>query len=89
MTKPRIPFSTLRQLLLDLDFGEVVVPGSHVGFHHAASGAEIMLPAYRTDQIVAPRHLLLVRVTLDAKGLMEAGKFNEFVDSHSAAKSVS
>jgi predicted RNA binding protein YcfA (HicA-like mRNA interferase family) len=89
MTKPRIPFGTLRRFLLDLGFGEVVVPGSHIGFHHTASGAEIILPVYRTDQDVAPRYLLLVRVTLDAKGLMEAREFDEFVESQTAAQSAS
>jgi hypothetical protein len=79
----------LRQLLLDMGFSEIVVPKSHIGFRHADSGAEIMLPLYRVNQNVAPRHLLLVRVTLDAKGLMEGDEFDDFVASRSAKQSAS
>jgi len=89
MTKPKLSFATLRRLLLDFGFRETVVPKSHIGFHHAESGAEIMLPVYRASDIVAPRHLLLVRITLDAKGLMDDEKFDEFVDSRSAKQSAS
>jgi predicted RNA binding protein YcfA (HicA-like mRNA interferase family) len=89
MSKPRIPFGTLQQFLLDLGFDKVVVPGSHVGFHHAASGAEIMLPVYQIDQLVAPRYLLLVSVTLDAKRLMGSRQFDEFLESQTAAQTAS
>jgi len=89
MSKPRISFGVLRQLLLDMGFSETVVPKSHVGFRHAATGAEIMLPIYRATDAVAPRHLLLVRVTLDANGLMDGDTFDEFVESHSAKQSAS
>jgi hypothetical protein len=89
MNKPTIPFSVLRQLLLDLDFTEVVVPRSHIGFHHAESGAEIMLPNYKSNQIVAPRHLLMVRIMLDGKGLLDGERFDEFVASGTAKLSAS
>ena len=51
MIKPAITFALLRQFLLGLDFTEVVVPKSHIGFHHAASGAEIFLPVYKSNQL--------------------------------------
>ena len=89
MTKPKISFAVLRQLLLDMGFSEIVVPKSHIGFRHAESAAEIMLPVYRTNDTVALRHLLLVRVTLDAKNLMEGDKFDEFVESRTTKQSAS
>jgi hypothetical protein len=89
MTKPKLPFSVLRQFLLDLGFDEIVVPRSHIAFCHAETGAEIRLPVYRGNQHVAPRHLLLVRITLDSKGLLEGDRFDEFVDSRSARQSAS
>ena len=81
MMKPSVTFAELRQLLLDMGFREVVVPKSHIGFHHDSSGAELFLPVYRSGQIVAPRYLLMVRIMLDAKGLMEADEFDRFVAS--------
>ncbi len=89
MTKPRISFALLRQFLLDLGFREVVVPESHIGFHHADTDAEIMLPVYRPNQHVAQRHLLLVRVTMDAKSLMDGDEFDAFVASRAVQQSVS
>jgi hypothetical protein len=89
MTKPKLSFAVLRRLLLDMGFTEIVVPKSHIGFRHADSGAEIMLPVYRANELVAPRHLLLARVTLDAKRLMDGDKFDEFVESRSAKQSAS
>jgi hypothetical protein len=89
MTKPAITFALLRQLLSDLDFTEVVVPKSHIGFHHAASGAEIFLPVYKPNQLVAPRHLLLARVMLDGKGLMDGDEFDRIVASNSLKHSAS
>jgi hypothetical protein len=89
MTRPKIPFALVRQVLLDLGFRETVVPASHIGFRHAETGAEIMLPVYRSNQRMAPRHLLLVRVTLDAKGLMDGDEFDDFVDSRSVKQSAS
>ena len=81
VAKTAVPFVMLRQMMLDLGFNEVVVPKSHLGFYHADSGAEILLPIYRANQTVAPRHLLLVRVTLDGKGLMEGNQFDQSIAS--------
>jgi hypothetical protein len=89
MTKPRISFSWLRNLLLDLGFTEVVVPKSHIGFFHEQSGAEVFLPIYRANQFVLPHHLLTVRFTLDGWGVMEADHFDEIVASASAKQSAS
>ena len=56
---------------------------------HEASGAEVALPIYRSNRIVLPHHLITVRIMLDAKGLMDADDFDEFVSSASAKQSAS
>lgn len=89
MSNPRITFTQLRQLLLDLGFTESVTPKSHVFFAHEPSGAEVALPIYRSNRIVLPHHLLTVRIMLDAKELMEADEFDDVVASAAAKKSAS
>jgi predicted RNA binding protein YcfA (HicA-like mRNA interferase family) len=76
MSEPRIKFSTLRQILLDSGFKEVAVSDSHVGFQHDKSDTLIVLPEYRATAHVAPHHLAQVRIMLDAKGLLDAEKFD-------------
>jgi hypothetical protein len=89
MRNPRITFGQLRELLLERGFTETVTPRSHVFFAHESSGAEIALPIYRSNRLVAPHHLVTVRVMLDAKGLMDAEEFDEFVATASARRSAS
>ena len=50
---------------------------------------EVALPIYRSNRIVLPHHLVTVRITLDAKGLMEADEFDDAVASASAQRSAS
>jgi hypothetical protein len=89
MARTRITFSKLRQLLLDMNFTEIVVPKSHIGFRHDASGTEIILPIYRPNQVVAPHHLATVRIMLDAKGLLDGVKFDQRAASASVEHSAS
>jgi hypothetical protein len=84
MPEPRIKFSTLRQILLDCGFREVAVSDSFVGFKHDQSDTLIVLPEYRATAHVAPHHLAQVRVTLDAKGLLDAEKFDRRLTDHPA-----
>ena len=89
MAKPGIPFSRLRQLLLDLAFTEVVVPESHLGFRQDDSKTEILLPIYQSRQLVAPRHLAMVRLLLDAKGLLAGAEFDQRLAADSVKHSAS
>ena len=89
MSEPRIRFTRLRQLLLDLEFTEIVVPDSHVGFRHEASDTTILLPIYKSNQIVLPRHLMPVRTLLDGKGLLEGEEFDQWLDAGSLKQSAS
>lgn len=89
MSKARITFGQLRQLLLDLGFTETVTPRSHVFFAHQGSGAETALPIYRANQVVMEHHLATVRIMLDGKGLMDGDAFDDFVASVSTKQSAS
>ncbi len=89
MDKPRFKFSSLRHILSDLGFKQVPVAKPYIGFQHDESDTSIILPSYRSNSPVAPHHLLQVRITLDAKGLMAAEDFDRLVASlpigHSAS----
>jgi hypothetical protein len=89
MSRPRIKFAQLRQLLLGLGFREVALSESAIGFQHDHSDTLIVLPTYRSNRIVLPHHLATVRMTLDAKGLMDSDDFDDAVASAGARKSAS
>jgi hypothetical protein len=81
MSASRFKFSSLRRLLSDLGFKEVVANTDkpHVAFQHDPSDLLIVLPPYRNNAAVAPHHLVYVRMMLDGKGLMDADKFDRLV----------
>ena len=86
MPNPRITFAQLRQLLMDMGFVETVTPKSHLFFAHEPSGAEVVLPVYRSNRIVLPHHLSTVRTTFDATGLMDRDDFDDLMASVASAK---
>jgi predicted RNA binding protein YcfA (HicA-like mRNA interferase family) len=88
MHPPRIAYRQLRQLLLDLGFTETITPKSHVFFAHERSGAEVALPIYRANRIVMPHHLMTVRFTLDAFGVMDGDEFDDIVTAASTRRSA-
>jgi hypothetical protein len=67
MSDPRITFAQLREFLMDMGFTETVTPKSHAFFAHQPSGAEVALPIYRSNRIVLPHHLSIIRNMPDAK----------------------
>jgi len=79
MSKTRFKFSNLRQMLLDLGFKDVPVTKPFIGFQHDQSDLLIVLPSYRRNSLVAPHHLVYVRMMLDGKGLMDAEQFDRLV----------
>jgi hypothetical protein len=89
MSRPRIRFAKLREVLLGLQFTEIVVPESHIGFRHESSDTTIMLPIYKSNEIVAPRHLVPVRTLLDGKGLLSGDEFDRTLTSGSLEQSAS
>jgi hypothetical protein len=79
MPKPRFKFSSLRHMLLDLRFEKVPVIKPSIGFQHDGADLLIVLPPYRSNALVAPHHLVYVRMMLDGKGLMDAEEFDRLV----------
>jgi hypothetical protein len=79
MPEPRMKFSALRRILLDLGFREIPVKKPFIGFQHDPSDAWFVFPSYRGNARVAAHHLAQVRILLDAKGLMAAGDFDRLV----------
>ena len=66
-------------MLLDLGFKEAAVTKPFVGFQHEESDLLIVLPSYRRNSVVAPHHLVYVRLMLEGKGLMDAKEFDRLV----------
>jgi hypothetical protein len=89
MPESRVTFAKLRQFLFDSGFTETIVPDSHVVFSHARSETDIMLPIYKSNQIVQPRHVASVRVMMDAKGLFKSDVFDRLLTADSAKQSAS
>lgn len=89
MSKPRFKFSNLRQLLFDLGFKEVPVKEPHIGFQHDESDLLIVLPPHRANAVMAPHHLVYVRVMLDGKGLLDAEEFDRLVGNIPTQRSAS
>lgn len=76
MPAPRIKFSDLRQILLDLGFRRFPVKKPFIGFYHDEADASLVFPSYRSNSWLAVHHLLQVRVYLDLKGLMDEDDFD-------------
>lgn len=89
MAKSTLTFEQLRQLLLDLGFTEIVVPRRLIGFRHEESDTDIFLPIYKSNQAVAPHHLIMCRTQLDGKGILDAAEFDRRVVSAIVQHAVS
>jgi hypothetical protein len=89
MSKARFKFSSLRNLLSEVGFKEVPVKKPYIGFEHKESDAWIILPPYRSNALVAPHHLAQARITLDAKGLLDADEFDRRVGDAPARHTAS
>jgi hypothetical protein len=91
MSDPGFKFSSLRRLLSDLGFEEAVANTDkpHVAFRHEPSDLLIVLPPYRNNAVVAPHHLVYVRMMLDGKGLLDAEEFDRLVGGLPTPRSAS
>jgi hypothetical protein len=79
MPAPRIKFSALRRILLDLRFQKIPVAKPHIGFWHEQADLPLLFPPYRSHSIVAPHHLVSVRVMLDGFGILTEDDFDRLV----------
>ena len=68
---------------------ERLVPDSHLGFRHESSDTTIMLPLYKGNESVAPRHLGPVRTLLDGKGLLSSNEFDRILTGGAVEQSAS
>lgn len=76
MTSTPVPFARLREVLSDLGFRQVSLPGDGIAFEHDRSDAFLVMPKYRSNQAVAPHHLIMCRVQLDSRGILDADEFD-------------
>lgn len=84
MATSDLTFAALRHLLLDLDFVEKTVPGSHEVFEHAPSGTVLIFRLYRPQDKVSLPDLVSARVHLDERGLLTADAFDNLLRKVSA-----
>jgi hypothetical protein len=76
MADYRIKFSELRELLAELGFRQVPISREHVGFQRDNSDTFLAIPVYKDRELVAPRHVIAVRVMLENAGLLSGEEFD-------------
>jgi len=82
-------FLAYAEIRLDLGFKEVPVTKPHIGFQHDGADLLTVLPPFRGNSLVAPHHLVYVRMMLDGNGLMDAQAFDRLVANVPARRSAS
>jgi predicted RNA binding protein YcfA (HicA-like mRNA interferase family) len=71
----KIPYNSLRKILLDLGFVEQVVPGKHALFEHAPSGTILVYRIYRPAENITWSDHVKTRRFLDENGILDADLF--------------
>jgi hypothetical protein len=82
---PQATYATLRTILLELGFTETVIPKSRIWFEHSDPPARILLPFFQADEQVDVENLVIVRHTLDARGLMTREEFDRLLAERAVA----
>jgi hypothetical protein len=91
MSSTDVPFSALRELLLELGFVEKAVPKTAespvpgIAFYHAPSDCFFVFRHYRPQERVSSYHLDGVRSQLDWRGLLSAEAFDAALRSKASA----
>lgn len=80
-----VNFATLRQILLDLGFAESVEMESRCWFIHPSPKTRIMLPILRQDEMVDLGDLVIIRRTLDERGILSREKFEQLLAEKAVA----
>jgi predicted RNA binding protein YcfA (HicA-like mRNA interferase family) len=75
-----IIFADLEKLLLRLGFVNCPSTGTQRVFQHADSETVIVLPAYETDELVRPIHLVGMRKILVENGLITSAAFDGYME---------
>jgi hypothetical protein len=82
---PKVTFAELKDLMAQLEFDTVVVPGSHVMFVDRASDRPIILRPYEDADTVDPSGLVVVRSFLDDWGIFDRKDFDEHMQQRVSA----
>jgi predicted RNA binding protein YcfA (HicA-like mRNA interferase family) len=86
MSNETLTFSELRDRLAQLGFAETDVPGSHVAFEHAPSGALLVLRPHRPKDKLAPAVVAVVRRTLVENGLLSGAAFERWLHGANSSR---
>jgi hypothetical protein len=76
-------FGVVKRILLDLGF-TMHAEHDRVRFDHPASDTWFVFKPARDDEAVFVGYLVGVRRLLDARGLMDAGRFEELLNQRAA-----
>ena len=80
MTEPRLRFSGLRHVLVELGLHQVVVAKPFIGFQHDGSRSSDRVACIPKQFSGRPRSSsLCAHMMLDGKGLMDADEFDRLV----------
>ena len=74
-----LPFSRLRQLLLDLHFEEKTGPAAQRIFEHPPSETVFLFRRYKSTEHVNMADLVSVRKQLDERGLLATDSFDHLL----------
>lgn len=81
MSETQIRFATFHEILKDLGFRQIKLSKTQTAFQHDATDTLLALPVYKASQNVAPHHLAMFRLQLDAQGVLEADDFDRLMAS--------
>ncbi|HVX85031.1 MAG TPA: hypothetical protein VH253_09465 [Phycisphaerae bacterium] len=79
MTRRKITYGELEDLLMAEGFSKTVVPRSHVAFDRKEAGASLLLPIHKRGDEAPPRHVAMVRGTLVDFGVMKKQDFERWL----------
>jgi predicted RNA binding protein YcfA (HicA-like mRNA interferase family) len=75
-----ITYGAIEDLMEGAGFVRTVVPGSHVAYDHAASGASLLLPIHGRRKKAPARHLAMAERTLVDFGLLTEEQFRTWMN---------
>jgi hypothetical protein len=84
MVTSDLPFTTLRRLLLDLEFIEGKTPEGHLVFKHPETDHLFIFRHYKPKDCVTIADVVMVRSQLDYLGLMDPSAFDRRLQKVSA-----
>jgi hypothetical protein len=79
MTKSRITFRELKELLLDLGFRDASKESGFPRFEQPDTGTILLFRAHRSNQLVGNHEIVFVRRQLVDNGLIDPVEFDRFV----------